>query len=259
MATYAIFGATGNCGGALIENLLPSPEATIHAYCRNGAKLENQFPSAVKSGRIKIFEAQIDNVDVFARCVRGCRAVFTAVSMNDNIPKVRVAEDMTITLIAALKRVRDEDPDAKLPRIVVLSSASLEESLCGNFPRVMHWIVTHCNSNVYADLREQENLLRAEESWLTSIFIKPGGLSKDAQRGHKLNLEEQETFVSYLDLAAGMLEAADDVDGRYDMRNVSVNNTGGPAKFPKVLPLLAVVGLLRHYFPWMHPYLPYLG
>ncbi|KAI8623044.1 hypothetical protein F5Y19DRAFT_493684 [Xylariaceae sp. FL1651] len=261
MATYAVFGATGNCGSALIENLLPAPETTIHAYCRNEAKLIRLFPEAVKAGRVKIFEGDIENVDVFTRCIRGCRAVFTAVTMNDNIPKVRVAQDMTRTLISALKRVREEEGgrNVKMPKIVVLSSASLEPSLCGNFPAVMHWIVLHANSNVYEDLRVQERMLRAEEAWLSSIFIKPGGLSKDVQRGHKLNLKDQETFVSYLDLAAAMIEAADDPDGRYDMKDVSVNNLAGSAKFPKTLPLLAFCGILRHYFPWLHPFLPMFG
>ncbi|KAK5633965.1 hypothetical protein RRF57_009679 [Xylaria bambusicola] len=259
MTTYAIFGATGNCGSALIENLLPLPQVTINAYCRSESKLTRLFPEAVANGKIKIFEGQLDNVDVFIQCVRGCRAVFTAVTMNDNVPKVRVAEDMTRTLITALKKLREENKDHATPKVAVLSSASLEPSLCGNFPSVMHWIVTHCNSHVYADLRVQERLLRDEEDWLTSIFIKPGGLSKDIQRGHCLNLQEQETFVSYLDLAAAMIEAANDPDGRYDMRDVSVNNLTGSAKFPKSLPLLAFCGLLRHYFPWLHPYLPLLG
>ena len=36
----------------------------------------------------------------------------------------------------------------------------------------------------------------------------------------------------YLDLAAAMIEAADDGEGRYDGRNVGVVNTGGRARFP---------------------------
>jgi putative NADH-flavin reductase len=258
MPTYAVFGATGNCGSSLIEVLLPSPDVTIHAYCRSEAKLARMFPDAIDSGRIKVFEGQIDNVDLFAQCVRGCRALFLAVTMNDNIPKVRVAQDMTHTLLAALKKVRVEK-GMSMPKVVVLSSASLEPGLCRNFPKVMHWIVLHANSNVYEDLRVQERLLRAEEDWLTSIFIKPGGLVKDERRGHKLNMEDQETFVSYLDLAAGMIEAAEDPDNRYDMKDVSVNNVAGSAKFNRTLPLLAFCGVLRHYFPWLHPFLPMLG
>ncbi|KAI0403085.1 hypothetical protein F4802DRAFT_573002 [Xylaria palmicola] len=259
MATYAVFGATGNCGSSLIEVLLPSPDVTIHAYCRNKAKLERMFPGPIKSGRVKVFEGQIDNVDVFAQCVKNCRAVFLAVTMNDNIPKVRVAQDTTRTLLSALKRVRAEAPDMKMPKIVVLSSASLEPKLCGNFPAVMHWVVVRANSHVYEDLRVQERMLRAEEAWLSSIFIKPGGLTIDKQRGHALSLVEQDTFVSYMDLAAGMVEAADDVDNRYDMKDVSVKNTNGSAKFPVVLPLMAFCGVLRHFFPWLHPVLPMFG
>ncbi|KAG8161369.1 hypothetical protein KVR01_009633 [Diaporthe batatas] len=259
MATYAVFGATGNCGSSLIEVLLPIKDVTIHAYCRNEAKLRDMFPEAIETGRVKVFEGQIDNVEVFKQCVRGCRAAMLAVTMNDNIPRVRVAQDTARTLLAALRQIRAEDPTARMPKLAVLSSSSLEPWMCGNLPGPMHWIVTHANSNVYADLRVQEDMLRAEESWLTSIFVKPGGLVKDKQRGHKLNLKEQETFVSYLDLAAAMIEAADDPEGRYDMRDVSVNNVGGSARFPKKLPLQALFGILRHFFPFLHPFLPMLG
>ena len=260
MANYAIFGATGNCGSSLIQVLLPSPNTKIHAYCRNKAKLTRMFPKAVESNRVQIFEGQIDNVDLFASCIRGCKAVFLAISMNDNLPGCRVSQDTTITLLSALEKLKAErDPRMKMPKIVVLSSSSLEPKLCGNIPKWFHWVVVHANSNVYEDLRVQEGMLRAQQDWLSSIFIKPGGLSVDKQRGHKLNLVEQDTFVSYLDLAAGMVEAAEDPDSRYDMKDVSVQNTGGSAKTPPMLPLLAFCGILRHFFPWLHPYLPLLG
>ena len=90
-------------------------------------------------------------------------------------------------------------------------------------------------------------MLRAEQDWLASIFIKPGGLVYDTRRGHRWDFDEQETFFPYLDLAAGMAEAAEDPEKRYDMKDVSVNDIGGSAKFPPLLPLL------------LHPYLPLLG
>ena len=114
-------------------------------------------------------------------------------------------------------------------------------------------------SNIYKDLIVAEKLLRDEQDWLASIFIKPGGLSVDEQRGHKLSFEDQESFISYFDLAAAMIEAGDDSQGLYDMKNVSVVNAGGGAKFPRGTPLCILVGLLRHFFPWMHPYLPMTG
>jgi len=257
MANYAIFGATGNCGSSLIDIILKSSSSDIHAYCRSKEKLMRVVPTAADNKRLRVFEGQIDNVELFLDCIRNCRAVFLAVSMNDNVPGCRVAQDTTITLLAALRKLRGEG--LKMPKIVVLSSSSLEDRLCRNLPSIGHWIVVRANSNVYEDLRVQERMLRAEEEWLSSIFMKPGGLVVDKQRGYKLDLELQDTFVSYLDLAAAMIEAADEPDNRYDMKDITVQNINGSAKFPLWLPPLCVCGLLRHFFPWLHPFLPLLG
>lgn len=256
---YAIFGATGKTGTALIEVLLASsPDNIIHAYCRNAAKLTDLFPEAVASKRVIVFAGDIKDVKLFTECLRGCGSAFLSVTMNDNIPYVHVAEDTARTTIAALKQVRS-DGQRTMPKLVVLSSASLEPSMCKTMSPILHWIVTHANSHVYEDLRQAESLLRAEEAWVSSIFIKPGGLSVDKPRGHKLNLHNQETFISYIDLAGAMIEAGSDPEGRYDMKDVSVNNMSGSAKMPLTLPLLVASGLLRYFLPWIHPYLPLFG
>lgn len=257
MSAYAVFGATGNCGTSLIQQLLQLPDAKIHAYCRNKTKLATLIPEALESRRIAIFEGNISDVDIFERCIRGCKAVFLAVSTNQNTPKYHVAEDTTKTLLSAMERLKKDG--LRIPKVVVLSSASLEDSFCRNMARVAHWIIVRTNSYIYEDLRVQENLLRREQDWISTIFIKPGGLAVGPQRGHKLDLEEQETFVSYFDLAAGMVEAANDPDNRYDMKNVTIHNTGGTAKMPSFLPLLCVVGLITHFMPWLHPILPSVG
>lgn len=116
-------------------------------------------------------------------------------------------------------------------------------------------------SHVYQDLRVTEALLRSNESWVDTIYIKPGGLSVDMSRGHQLTLDEEDSFLSYLDLSAGMIEAVEDEEGRYNGRNVGVVNAkrGNGAKFPRGTPLCILVGLLRHYCPWLHPYLPTTG
>ena len=260
MAIYAVFGAAGNCGSSLIQVLLLSPNTKINAYCRNRAKFTRMMPNVADSKRVQIFEGQIDNVDLFANCIRGCKAVFFTVSMNDNVPGCRVSQDTTITLLPALRKLKAEaDPHTQMPKIVVLSSSSLEHKLCRNTLAWFHWNILRANSNVYEDLRRQERMLRAEQDWLSNIFSKSGGLICDTRRGHRLDLDKQETFVSYLDLAAGMVDAAEDPEDRYDMKDVSVNNIGGSAKFPPLLPLLFIVGILRHFFPWLYPYLPLLG
>jgi putative NADH-flavin reductase len=259
-SSYAILGATGNTGSSLIQVLLNVPNTKVHAYCRSKAKLTRMLPEVVENKKVEIFEGSIEDVDLLANCVRGCQAVFLTISTNDNVPGCRMSQNSTRTVIRALDMIRTESgPDTRLPKLVLLSSATLDEHLARTMPKWFKPIMKTAASHVYKDLEIAEELLRSNQDWVTSIFIKPAGLSLDKQRGHRLTLDDQESFLSYLDLAAGMIEAVDDPDGRYDMKNVGVVSTGGSAKFPPGTPLCIVVGLLRHFFPWMHSYLPSTG
>lgn len=260
MSTYAVLGATGNTGISLTQLLLRTPDARVHAYCRNKAKLMSSLPAEADNKRLKVFAGSIHDVDLFVQCFNGCRVVFLVITSNDNIPGCKLSQDSVMTVIEALKRIRhSSDAMVEMPKLVLLSSATLDEHLNRNMPGIFKPIMKTAASNVYNDLKIAEKLLRAEDDWLTTIFIKPGGLSVDKQRGHKLSFDEQESFISYFDLAAAMIEAADDRNGLYDMKNVGVINTGGGARFPRGTPLCILVGLLRHFLPWLHPYLPSTG
>lgn len=260
MATYAILGATGNTGISLTQLLLRTPDARVHAYCRNKAKLMRSVPEAVENKRLEVFEGSIYDVDLFVRCLKSCRVVFLTITSNDNIPGCKLSQDSVTTVIEALKKIKfGSNTNIEMPKIVLLSSATIDARLNRSMPRLFKPIMKTAASNVYKDLMVAEELLLAERDWLTTVFIKPGGLSVDEQRGHKLSFDDAESFISYYDLAAAMIEAGDDPNGSYDMKNVGVVNTGGGAKFPRGTPLCIVVGLLRHYFPWLHPYLPWTG
>ncbi|KAL8747705.1 MAG: hypothetical protein Q9190_000446 [Brigantiaea leucoxantha] len=260
MSTYAVLGATGNCGSALIQILSQSPNVEVNAYCRNKVKLLRMMPEALNSKKVKVFDGRIDDLGLITSCVRGCRAVFIAVTTNDNIPGCSLSQDTAHSVISALKKIKEESgPNAKLPKLVLLSSATIDDRLAHKMPKWFRPIMLTAASHVYDDLKNAEKFLRAQQDWVSTIFIKPGGLAVDKQRGHKLSLDEEESFISYLDLSAAMVEAADDKEDRYDVKNVSVNNTGGSAAFPRGTPLCIVYGLLRHYFPWAHPYLPSSG
>ena len=102
--------------------------------------------------------------------------------------------------------------------------------------------------HVYDDLKEAETLLRAQRAWLKNIYVKPGALSVDRRRGHALSLAEEDSPLSYLDLAAAMVEAADDQGRRYDRRNVSVLKTNRRAKFPIGTPMCILMGVFTPFF-----------
>lgn len=253
MATYAVLGATGNCGIALIQILLTQPKARINAYCRNKDKLLRLLPGIEAGGQVEITEGGVQDEQLLASCIRDCRAIFMVISTNDNIPGCRLSQDNAAAVIRALRSLH------QAPKVVILSSATVDDHLSRHIPFLLRQILLRSASHVYNDLREAEMLLRAQQDWLTVIYMKPGALSVDRQRGHALSLSEEDSPLSYLDLAAAMIEAVDDEEGRYEMRNVSVVNTNGRAKFPRGTPMCILMGLLRHSFPFLHPYLPSTG
>ena len=254
MSSYTILGATGNCGTALLTLLLETSDAPIKVYCRNQEKLVRLVPAVRNNKRVKIFTGSIIDVDLFAKALEGSRTAFLTASTNDNIPGCHISQDLAHTAITALERKRSE-PDCSLPRLVLLSSATIDPWISRKSPWI-NAVVRRSAWHVYRDLELAEAFLRKHEKWVACVYIKPGGLSVDVQRGHRLTLDEEESFVSYLDIAAGMIEAADDGKGKWDNRNVGVVNANGKAKFPPGTPRCIALGLLRFYFPFLHPYLP---
>ncbi|KAJ5527921.1 hypothetical protein N7513_012080 [Penicillium frequentans] len=255
---YAVLGATGNCGTALIHQLLQS-SVPIHAYCRNRPKLLGLIPELADSKQVQIFEGSIHDVTLLTDCLRGTRAVFLVVSTNDNVPGCRMGQDTALGVIEALETLRAESHDVIIPKLVLLSSNTIDDQLSQHTPPWVRWILLRSASHVYHDLRVTEDLLRAQHEWLSTIFVKPGGLSLDVAHGHALSLTEERSPLSYADLAAGMIEAVDDPDGKWDMRNVGVLSVNGPAKFPRGGPMCIAMGFIRHYLPFLHRYLPSTG
>lgn len=195
-------------------------------------------------------------------CLRGTNAVFLVVTTNDNIPGCHLSQDSAACVVKALEKIKaTSSSGVKLPKLVLLSSATIDDHLAREMPKWFRPIMLTAASHVYEDLRLTEAYLRAQEDWLTTIYIKPGGLALDVARGHQLSLDEEESFISYLDLSAAMIEAVDDRTGQYDGRNVGVVNRtrGVGAKFPRGTPFCILMGLMRHFFPFLHQYLPSTG
>lgn len=257
---YAVLGSTGNCGSALIDVLLRRPDVRINAYCRDRNKLLKKVPKIAGDDRVNIFEGSINDISLLAACTTTCRAVFLCVSTNDNVPGCRVAQDTAVAVIQALRQRKDASGSGtkatNLPKLVLLSSGTIDEQFSRHVPWLLLPILVRSASYVYQDLIATENLLRSEEAWLTSIYMKPGALAVDRERGYALSLCDQDGPTSYLDLATGMIEAVEESQGLYDGKSVSTICTNGPAAFPSGTPLCIVTGLLRHYFPWLHGYLP---
>ena len=245
-----------------MQNLLQSSSNKIHAYCRNKAKLYHMLPEVIDSKQVRVFDGSAHDLSLITSCIRGAKAVFLVITCNDNVPGCSLAQDTAAVVIQSLHHLNTEEgSNFKAPRLVLLSSATIDDHLAHDMPWWFRPVMLRAASFVYEDLRVAETLLRAQADWVQAIFIKPGGLAVDIAHGHQLTLDDEESFISYLDLSAAMIEAADDEHGNYDGKNVGVVHKvrGQSAKFPRGTPMVILTGLLRHFFPWLHNYLPMYG
>lgn len=239
------FGSNRQCR----RRNLARPPSIIHSASYQRL-LSFEAKASLEDERIKIFEGNLEDSELLASCLRDTRAVFLAIAVTGNKPGNTLAVDTARQVVSALERLKQDDPDTRLPKLVVLSSASIEHRLMSATPQIMLNILYTAFPNIYDDLKEAEDYIRSKE-WVTATFIKPGGLTNDEQRAHVLSLTEATSPLSFLDLAAGMVEAAD--EEQYDGKAVAVNATGDVA-FPWEAPVLLVKGLLCHFLPCLYSY-----
>jgi putative NADH-flavin reductase len=254
MPTYAVLGATGNTGQSLLNVLTQTPSNKIHAYCRSRSKLKTLQPNVVTSPNVQVFEGSLSNQETIRDCIKHTHAVFLAVAVSGNVPGNTIARDTARVVIAALKESRDSNATIKLPKLIVLSAAAIEPAFNKDIPTLALNLLLCAESNIYNDLIAAESLLRNEQSWLSVTFVKPGALTIDTQKGHRLTMQSPKGVVSFMDLAAAMVEVADAGD-EYEWKAVSVDPVAENVAFPwQNVPLL-VKGLVYHFFPWAYQWL----
>lgn len=257
MSTYAILGATGSTGSSILQLLSASPSNHINVLVRSKSKLAKVAPSSTDNPIIKVFEGSISNIDTLSKCIAGTKAVFLTVAIVRNEPGCTIAQDTAHAVVEALNILRKSDQNFKAPRLIVLSSSSIDDKFWDDTPAVVHNTLWKCMSNIYTDLAKAEKYLRSQEDWLSSTFVMPGGIAHDIQRGHELCTTRQQTFVSFLDVAAAMIEVADEESERWEGQNVSlVLKDGQKARIEWWAPWELGKGLVLHFLPWMHSYLP---
>lgn len=270
--TYAILGATGQTGGSVLQVLAAErPDVRINCLVRSRAKLERMYPDIVAFPRVRVFEGQISDVPLLTDSIRGTGAVFMCVASPDNKPHLRIARDQAEAVVAALEALRgaEHQPAHKgektgtatnntktaLPLLVMLSSAETDEArFCGDIPWAARRFLFAANWWVYTDLIAAERYLRERSGWVDAVFVKPGGISTDARRGHVLSTEGSQTFVSFLDVAGGMVQCADEGAARWAGGSVSVFSEGKARVEWSSGPLL-LRNMLCTWVPWLYPWL----
>lgn len=262
MPTFAILGATGNTGQCILSLLLKDPSARIHCFVRNARKLHKLAPEILDNKRVRIFEAPLTDIARLAECISTCDAVFSCVATEENAPGTTIALDTAHSVVAALTHIRCVHQSTQpLPRVIVLSSGTISDHLTRETPTAARLFVWCGFSHLYADLIRAEAYYRMHSSWMTAIFVLPGGLVHAEQSGHKVDTEKESgAFLSYLDLAAGMIECAskDRTDTAWDWVSLSVVPTG-KTKFNVAAPFAILRGCVWTILPPLYWALHWAG
>ncbi|KAG8160039.1 hypothetical protein KVR01_010676 [Diaporthe batatas] len=265
--TYAILGATGQTGGSVLQVLASErPDVRVNCLVRSRPKLERMFPQVLSSSKqVKVFEGQISDVPLLTDCIRGTSAVFLCVASPNNKPHLRIARDQAEAAVAALEALRAEqqqqqqqqagEQKPRLPLLVVLSSAETDEArFCADIPWLARRFLFAANWWVYTDLIAAEEYLLERAGLVDVVFVKPGGISTDRRRGHVLSTEGSQTFVSFLDVAGGMVQCAEEGSGRWAGKSVSVLSRD-KAKVEWASGPVLLRNMLCTWVPWLYPWL----
>ncbi|KAI9811633.1 MAG: hypothetical protein M1827_005382 [Pycnora praestabilis] len=257
MPSYAILGATGGTGGNILKLLSKFQDNKINVYVRNKHRFHHLFPDIATREQIHIFDGPLNDVSLVASCLENVSAVFACIAINQNVPGMRVAQDQAQIIVAALCEIRAREPSARMPKIILLSASSINPHLTRDRPALPNWFLKSCLSYLYDDLAHAESYLKLHSSWLDITYVQPGGLVEAAPRGHVISFDHEITFLSYADLAAGMIEVAE--TGGYEGKSLSINPASPGTPMRKSIVYDVPIGFVWHWMPWLWFLLHYIG
>lgn len=261
MPIYALLGATGSTGSAIVRKLLASPpdDLTLNIYVRSRSKLLTLLPTLQdqSSFKVNITEAPLTDSAAMQTCLCGADVIFSCVASNVSAPDSHPSEDAARAITEALSALRSASPDKyATPTVLVLSSASLNKRMSAKYPYLMKSLLMFALHYCYSDVGAGNDILLshsrpedAEAGLLLPIFVTPGGLMDPdgtEETGYELS-EEEGTMVSYADLGAGMVELAAKRES-YWFKSVAVNATGPLKTTPGVLVGYLGRGILSRFW-----------
>jgi hypothetical protein len=225
MPTYALLGATGSTGSAIIQQLLVQPpkDLTLKVFVRSPAKLRKAFPDIDRTTvfKVEITEGTPSDSAALQSCLRGADVIFACIGTNESTPNVSIIHETADAVVKALEaRKTSEGTDYKAPTLIQLRSMSVNKTLSKHEPYLLRNMVWFCFYYAYSDIvRACEQVIEpaAARSVLKYIYVDPPALH-DPDRtapptGHELLMEDggraPKGEITYADLGAAFCEAAE--------------------------------------------------
>ncbi|KIX07443.1 uncharacterized protein Z518_02096 [Rhinocladiella mackenziei CBS 650.93] len=255
VTTIALLGATGKTGREVLRRFLEKPDVDIRLYVRSHSKLVGLFPNLACDPRISIFPGPIEDVDNMIKCLDGATNIIFALGENNDFTgSVRIIESGAKTVIVALAALRKRCPDWSRPRLLMLSSATWNDTLNKTRPPLIHWAIKNAFYHGYVDLRAGTAIVLGAPSLVNVLLVQPNGLVEGQPSGHEINTERATFSVTYGDLGAAFVDLA--CMKEYDtLSAVGVSSKDGDnaLKYGPTLGYTILRGLCATYIPGYWP------
>ncbi|KAK5713823.1 hypothetical protein LTR17_017449 [Elasticomyces elasticus] len=171
MPVYALLGATGSTGSAILRCLFaqPPPQLTLNIFVRNKSKLLKAFPDleSTTTFKVNIIEGTLSHETAMQECLRDVDVTMACIATNYSTRGMSICYD-TAAAIDAL-RVLQKTRGYKPPTIIQLRSASVNRILSAAMPWLARNMASFCFHHVDEDLRRASTMF-------TSAAAEPPGL-----------------------------------------------------------------------------------
>ena len=239
MPTYALLGATGSTGYAILRSLIAHPPAqlTLNIFVRSRSKLLTAFPALESSStgfKVQIFEAQAGDPAATRACLADVDVVMACIGTNYSTAGMTISYDTAASIVDALKLHRKAKGAAhKAPTVLQLRTISLNPIFKAGVPWIGQKLVGFCLYYVYDDLDRACKLYASSAAetpgLLHYIYVDPPSIHDSegtTPTGYKLLLDGKvDEALSYSDLGAAFCELAERRD-EFAGKAVGVSPTG---------------------------------
>jgi hypothetical protein len=192
----------------VLEKLLENSDISVHGihiYVRSLAKLEMLFPSLSNDRRVKVFEGSIKDQRMIQDCLAAASTIICTLGENENIPGVTALSDFARTTINALSTLQSMGEYSIKPRLIMLSSATMNPQFAAARPAFLHWMIRNAFDKPYNDLAKAQEMLLAVPKLLSVTLIQPNALVEERSTGCVVSTEFAYMACSYEDLAEGFV------------------------------------------------------
>jgi len=245
----AILGATGSTGGGVLKNLLQR-DVVINVYVRSKSKLVGMFPSVATDDRVSIFEGSVSDAALMKELLADVGTIVLALGENDNRPGTCVIADVSRSIITALQGLQEQKKDFSPPRLILLSSATWNETWVATQPWIQIKIIRLAFYYSYQDLLRGQKVLCSQPGLVRVTLMQPGALVEEEGSGYDLSTESCGVAASYSDLSMAFTEVA--LEERYsDVPAVLVTSKAGYEikKYAHIILPKVVKGLAASFIP----------